>query len=65
MQDYAEFIHHTPFYNYSYLSKLGVLFSSFWNSNNKSFSDLISLVVVSVDFVAHGVISAPVGFWYN
>ncbi len=64
-QDYAEFIHHTPFYNYRYFSRLGQLFSNFWQSTNKSFADVISLLAVSVDFLAHGIISAPVGIWYN
>ncbi|KTD68211.1 hypothetical protein Lste_1369 [Legionella steelei] len=64
-QDYAEFIHHTPFYNYSYFSQLGKLFSNFWHSNNKSFIDVISLIGVTVDFLAHGIVSAPIGIWYN
>jgi len=63
--NYAQFIHHTPFYNFSYFSNLGPLFSNFWHSKNKSFADVISLVGVTVDFIAHGIISAPVGFWYN
>jgi hypothetical protein len=64
-KDYADFIHHTPFYNYSYFSKLGNLFTNFWNSKGKSLADVITLLAVAVDFLAHGIVSAPVGFWYN
>lgn len=64
-QDYADFIHHTPFYNYSYFSKIGQLFKNFWHIKGKSFADVVSVCLVAVDFILHGIVSAPVGIWYN
>jgi hypothetical protein len=64
-KDYADFIHHTPFYNYSYFSKLGELFSNFWKSKRKSFVDVVTLLGVAIDFIVHGIVAFPVGFWYN
>lgn len=63
--DYAAFIHHTPFYNYGYFSKIGPMWRAFWQANDKSFADFISAVMVSVDFIARGLLSLPVGGWYN
>lgn len=64
-KDYADFIHQVPFYNYHYFSDIGKLFKGFWNSKGKSFADFVSLIVLSINFLAHGIIAAPVGLWYN
>lgn len=64
-KDYAQFIHSVPFYNYSYFKKLKELASAFWYSNGKSFADVITFAIVAIDFTARGIVSAPVGYWYN
>ncbi|CDZ76999.1 hypothetical protein BN59_01278 [Legionella massiliensis] len=64
-KDYADFIHHTPFYNYNYFSKLGELIARFRECPEKSFVDRISLIAVGLDYLVHGMLSAPVGYWYN
>ncbi len=65
VQDYADFIHHTPFYNYSYFKKIGPMWRAWWQSSSKSVADLVTAIMVSMDFIAKGILSLPVGGWYN
>lgn len=64
-RDYADFIHHTPFYNFKYFTSLKTLYKGFVRSKNKTIADFVSLITVTFDFIAHGIISAPIGYWYN
>ncbi len=64
-EDYAKLIHHTPLYNYRYFSKIIPLWQAFWHASGKSVVDLISLFAVTIDFIARGIVSFPIGGWYN
>ncbi len=63
--DYASFIHKTPFYNYPYFSKIKPLAQHFLNSDNKSLVDFITFLSMFCELNARGIISLPVAGFYN
>ena len=64
-RDYADFIHHTPFYDYKYTHWVKELWSTFFNSSNKSLDDFLSLLYYSCELPMRGLIAAPVSWFYN
>lgn len=63
--DYASFIHKTPFYNYPYFSKIKPLAQHFLNSDNKSLVDFVTFFSTLCELNTRGIISLPVAGFYN
>ena len=64
-RDYANFIHHTPFYDYAYSHWVGELGSTFWNSSNKSLDDLFNVVYYTFELPIRGLIWTSISWIYN
>lgn len=65
VRDYAAFIHHTPFYNYAYFSKIQSIWESFISAGYRTNSDYTTFFLTNLELISRGMISAPVGYWYN
>ena len=63
--DYAKFIHHTPFYKYQYLEKIAPMWKTFWNSKNKSFTDIVTLFSFTIEFAVRRLLSFPADYMSN
>jgi hypothetical protein len=63
--DYAQFIHHTQFYNYNFFPKIKLLWHAYWHSDKKTIADLITLLFFSVEFLARSILSLPTAFANN
>lgn len=63
--EYANFLQHTPFYYFNYLSKLPVIYNAFWENKNKTLADVVSLGVTTVELLFRHMISAPIAWWYS
>lgn len=64
-RNYADFIHHTPFYDFKYTQWVPQLWSTFWHSPNKSFDDVLSLLYYTIELPLRGLISTPISWIYN
>lgn len=53
--NYAKFIHHTPFFLYPFLSEIRPLFRSYWQSSPKTFADAITLLITPIEMLIRGV----------
>jgi len=62
---YANFIHHTPFYNFPYFSKIKPLIHAFKQTPQKSITDIITFLTTLTELCLRGIISWPVAYWYN
>lgn len=65
VEEYASFIHKTPFFNYPYSSALKTLWHNFRASPNKSLADYITFMVASIELITRTIIAAPIAYWYN
>ncbi|MCS5707899.1 hypothetical protein CC99x_003170 [Candidatus Berkiella cookevillensis] len=63
--EYANFLQHTPFYYFNYLSKLSIVYNAFWLSPNKTLADVVSLCVTTIELLCRHAISAPIAWWYS
>lgn len=64
-KQYAEFIHHTPFYDYQYTHWVPILWSTFYHSSNKTLDDFFSLLYYSIELPLKGLVATPVAWIYN
>ncbi len=65
IEAYANFIHHTPFYNFHYFSKIKPLFNAFKNTQKKSIADIVTFLTTFTELCLRGIVSWPVAYWYN
>ena len=66
MDEYAKFIEHTPFYNFSYFSQIKPLWNAFIHSQTeRTFVDFLTVFVGSIEMMARGIVSMPVAGVYN
>lgn len=66
MEEYAQFIEHTPFYNFSYFKQIKPLWEAFMHSQTeRTFTDFLTVFTGTLELIARGIISAPVGWVYN
>lgn len=65
INDYATFLHKVPFFNYPYVSKIRPLWSAFWSSPNKTFNDVLSLIIVTIELIGRKAVCLPIAWFYN
>jgi hypothetical protein len=63
-KDYSEFIHHTPFYHYGFLSKIGPMWGTFLR-NPESIADLITVLVTTVELLIRSFPTLPIKLYYT
>lgn|GEM_PF-6858267 len=63
-KDYADSLHHTPFFLYAYLDKIGPMWRLYWK-NPKTIADTATLLVTTVEFLARSIPSLPIRWWYT
>lgn len=67
-KEYADFIHHTPFYSFPYLSKIGGLWKSIYQSDDSAltkFTSTFSALGQSVGYLVSAAGSAPIRAFYT
>lgn len=64
-KNYGDYIHHTPFYQYSFVSKIKPMWQAYWNSKGKSFADLLTLLVTTVELLVRSIPGAPARLIYT
>jgi hypothetical protein len=63
-KDYADFIHHTPFYHYGFLSKIGPLWTTLAR-NPESIADIITVLVTTLELLIRSLPTLPIKFYYT
>jgi hypothetical protein len=63
--DYADYIHHTPFYQYPFLSKIGKIWKAYWNSNGKTFADMVTLLFTTGELLFRSIPGLPIRWIYT
>ncbi len=67
-EEYSNFIDHTPFYMFPYVSKISNLWSTIWNSNETVWTKGISYqdaLLSTIGFIFKAVVCAPVRMMYT
>lgn len=67
-KEYSEYIDHTPFYMFPYLSKIKGLWSAIWNSNESKwtkFTSLISAASSTIGLTLKAAVCAPIRSMYT
>lgn len=67
-KEYANFIDHTPFYSYPYLSKMKQMWQVIWNSQEPfkvKIASFTSAIFSSIGFISKAAISAPIRAFYT
>lgn len=52
--NYAKFIHHTPFFLYPFLAEIRPLLSAYWQSSPKTFADAVTLFITPIEMLIRG-----------
>lgn len=63
-KDYSEFIHHTPFYQYSFLSKIGPLWTTLVRCP-ESIADIFTVLVTTVELLIRSIPTLPIKLYYT
>ncbi len=63
--NYGEFIHHTPFYDYKYVQWLPSLWAAFYNAESRSLDDIFTLLFLTIELPFRSLISTPIAWIYN
>lgn len=65
VQNYGQFIHRVPFYNYAYGSKIKPIYQAFARSPHKTVADFITFITVLCQLLTRMLIAKPIAWWYN
>lgn len=63
--DYGNYIHHTPFYQYPFISKISPIWKAFWNSKGKSFTDILTLLFTTGEILVRSIPGLPARLIYT